>query len=89
MPTVSIMTLMAIGRIFYGDFSMFYAIIGDNGSLMKSCEVIDTYVYRVFKMTGDPSKSTAIGLYQSVVGFVLVFGSNMIVKHAYPEGRLF
>lgn len=89
MPTVCIMTLMAVGRIFYGDFGMMYAIVRDNSSLMPIAEVIDTYVYRTFKNTGDPSLSMAIGLYQSIVGFILVFTSNWIVRHKFPDGALF
>jgi putative aldouronate transport system permease protein len=88
-PTICILTLMSIGRIFYGDFGMFYAIIRDNGSLMPIAEVIDTYVYRTFKNTGNPSLSMAIGMYQSVIGFILVFVSNRIVKRFFPEGALF
>lgn len=88
-PTICIMTLMSIGRIFYGDFGMMYAIIRDNSSLMPIAEVIDTYVYRTFKNTGDPSLSMAVGLYQSVVGFILVFTSNWIVRRKFPEGALF
>ena len=42
-PTICIMTLMSVGRIFYGDFGMLYAIIRDNSSLMPIAEVIDTY----------------------------------------------
>lgn len=89
MPTICIMTLMSVGRIFYGDFGMMYAIIRDNSSLMPIAEVIDTYVYRTFKNTGDPSLSMAIGLYQSIVGFILVFTSNWIVRRKFPEGALF
>ena len=88
-PTICIMTLMSVGRIFYGDFGMMYAIIRDNSSLMPLAEVIDTYVYRTFKNTGDPSLSMAIGLYQSVVGFILVFTANWIVRKKFPEGALF
>jgi putative aldouronate transport system permease protein len=89
LPTASILTLMEIGRIFYGDFSMFYAVIRDNGSLMPVAEVIDTYVYRTFKLTGNPSLSMAVGMYQSLVGFALVFGSNTLANKLYPEGALF
>ena len=88
-PTITILTLMDIGRIFYGDFGMFYALIRDNGSLMPMAEVIDTYVFRMLKNTGDPSLAMAIGLYQSVVGFLLVFGSNALARRYYPEGSLF
>jgi putative aldouronate transport system permease protein len=89
LPTVTILTLMDIGRIFYGDFGMFYAIIRDNGSLMPMAEVIDTYVFRIFKYTGDPGIAMAVGMYQSVVGFILVFGSNALARKFYPEGSLF
>jgi putative aldouronate transport system permease protein len=89
LPTVVLLTLMSIGRIFSGDFGMFYALIRDNGQLMPVTEIIDTYVYRTFKITGDPSVSMAIGLYQSVVGFTLVCGSNWLTRKLYPDGALF
>ena len=88
-PIVSILTLMDIGRIFYGDFGMFYALIRDNGSLMPMAEVIDTYVFRMLKNTGDPGIAMAIGMYQAFVGFLLVFGSNTIIKKYYQDGALF
>lgn len=89
LPTITILTLMDIGRIFYGDFGMFYAIIRDNGSLMPMAEVIDTYVFRQLKYTGDPAIAMAVGMYQSVIGFVLVFGSNAVARKYFPEGSLF
>ncbi|MDR1902526.1 MAG: ABC transporter permease subunit [Treponema sp.] len=89
MPTVVLLTLMNIGRIFYGDFGMFYAVIRENGQLMPVTEVIDTYVFRTFRITGDPGVSMAIGFYQSVVGFILVCGSNWLTKRLFPEGALF
>lgn len=89
LPTACILSLMEIGRIFYGDFGMFYAIIRDNGTLMPVAEVIDTYVYRTFKLTGQPGLSMAVGMYQSVVGFILVFGFNTLANKLYPEGALF
>jgi putative aldouronate transport system permease protein len=89
LPTVVLLTLMSIGRIFSGDFGMFYALIRDNGQLMPVTEIIDTYVYRTFKITGDPGVSMAIGLYQSVVGFILVCGSNWLTRKLYPDGAIF
>jgi putative aldouronate transport system permease protein len=89
LPTVVLLTLMSIGRIFYGDFGMFYAIIRENGQLMPVAEIIDTYVFRTFRITGDPSVSMAIGFYQSIVGFILVCSSNWLTKQFFPEGALF
>jgi len=89
MPVVSVLTLMALGRIFFADFSMFYALVRDNSVLMPTAEVLDTYVFRVFRNTGDPSLTMAIGLYQSVVGFITVLSANLLVKKYYPDGSLF
>lgn len=89
MPTVCILMLMDVGRAFFGDFTMIYSIIGDNGMLLKTTDVIDTYIYRALRKTGDISISMAVGVYQSLVGFILVFTVNRIVKKYYPDGALF
>jgi putative aldouronate transport system permease protein len=81
--------LLDIGRMFYGDFGMVYALVKDSGQLLPAVDVIDTYVYRMLRVTGDPSMSMAIGFYQAFVGFVLVFSANAMVKKFFPEGTLF
>ena len=80
LPTISLVTLLAIGRIFYGDFGMLYAIIGNNALLYPTTDVIDTYIIRALQSTTNFGMSTAVGLSQSVLGFICVFGSNWIVK---------
>ena len=45
-PTVVIMTLMAIGRIFYSDFGLFFQVPMDSGALYPATQTVDTYVYR-------------------------------------------
>ncbi len=87
--TICILTLLAIGKIFYGDFQMIYSLVGDNGILLQRTDVIDTFVYRALRQTGDPSGAMAVGLYQAAVGFVLVFGSNFIAKKYFPGGAIF
>ena len=89
MPTVCILTLLAIGKIFYGDFQMIYALVGDNGIILQKTDVIDTFVYRAFRQTGDPAGAMAVGLYQAFVGFVLVYGSNLLVKKSFSDGAIF
>jgi putative aldouronate transport system permease protein len=88
-PTVAILTLMAIGRIMYGDFGMIYALIGDNGPLYPTTDVIDTYVFRALRKIGDPAEATAIGLFQSAVGFLMVIGANALTRRFFPEGALY
>ena len=57
--------------------------------LYPTTNVIDTYVYRALRQMGDISMSAAAGLYQSVVGFVLVLGSNLLARRFSNEGALF
>lgn len=89
MPTVAILTLLSIGKIMYGDFGMLWAIIGDNGILYPTTDVIDTYVFRALRLSGDPSQAMAVGLFQAAIGFVLVYTTNRIVKKSFSEGALF
>jgi putative aldouronate transport system permease protein len=89
LPTVIILTLLAIGKIFYGDFAMMYSIIRDNGVLLPSTDVIDTFVFRALRLYGDPSQAMAVGLYQAFMGFILVYGSNRLTKKYFSEGALF
>ncbi len=88
-PVVTIMTLLQIGRIFYSDFGLFYQVPLNTGALLSTTNVIDTYVYRALMNLGDIGMSSAAGLYQSVVGFVLVILSNYIVSRRNRDNALF
>ncbi len=88
-PTVIMMTLLAIGRIFYSDFGLFYQVPQNQGALFSVTNTIDTYVYRGLLELGDMSMASAAGLYQSIVGFILVLGANLLVKKIDPENAIF
>ena len=88
-PTVIVLTLLSIGRIFYSDFGLFYQVPMNTGALFSTTNTIDTYVYRGLIQLNNISMSAAAGLYQSLVGFILVMGSNMIVRKVDPENALF
>ncbi|GGF97661.1 sugar ABC transporter permease [Paenibacillus aceti] len=88
-PIITIMTLLAIGKIFYADFGLFYQVPRNSGTLYGVTNVIDTYVYRGLKTTGEIGMSAAAGLYQSVVGFTLVMASNYIVRKYDKDNALF
>ncbi len=89
MPVITIMTLLQIGRIFNADFGLFFQVPRESGALFPVTNVIDTYVYRTFLTVGDIGLSSAAGLFQSVVGFVLVFLSNWVVRRLNSENALF
>ncbi|MEV4016259.1 ABC transporter permease subunit [Nonomuraea angiospora] len=84
-PTAAVLLVLGVGRIFYGDFGTIYAIVGDNGTLFDSTDVIDTYVFRALRQLGDFGTTAAIGLFQSVVGFVLVVIAVLIQRKYSKE----
>lgn len=88
-PVILIMTLLSIGSMLRGDFGTIYSIVGDNGLLFENTDVIDTYVFRAIKGAADFGTTAAVGLYQSVVGFILVYGSNALVKKYNKDNALF
>lgn len=88
-PMMIILTILAIGKIFFSDFGLFYQLPRNNGPLFPVTNVIDTYVYRALKETGNIGMAAAANLYQSVVGCILVVVSNMIVRKNNKESALF
>lgn len=88
-PTVIIMTLMAVGRIMASDFGLFYQVPMNSGALYSTTQTIDTFVYRAMMQLNDTGMAAASGLYQSLVGFILVIVANGIVKKLDPENSLF
>lgn len=89
MPTIVMMALLQIGKIFYSDFGMFYFLTRNSGALYATTDVIDTYVYRALRVTGDIGLSSAAALYQSLVGFALVLITNLIVKKRNKDYAIF
>ena len=87
-PTVITLTLMSIGRIFYSDFGLFYQVPMNQGALYSTTNTIDTYVYRGLLQMGNVSMSAAAGVYQSIVGFILVLGANLLVRKIDRDSAL-
>jgi putative aldouronate transport system permease protein len=88
-PLITLLTLLAIGKIFYSDFGLFYFIPANSGALYGTTEVIDTYVFRALRVSGDIGMASAVGLYQSLVGFVLVLTVNAIVRRINKDNAIF
>ncbi len=88
-PSIITLTLLSIGRIFYSDFGLFYQVPLDSGALYSTTNVIDTYVYRGLLKLGNTGMSSAAGVYQSLVGFILVLAANLTVRKVSKENALF
>jgi putative aldouronate transport system permease protein len=89
MPQIITLLIMSIGRIFYSDFGLFYQVPQNSGSLFSVTNTIDTYVYRALISSGGIGRSSAAGLFQSVVGFTLVLVSNWVVRKTSAENAMF
>lgn len=88
-PTIVILLLFALGGIVKGNFGLFYNIIGTNSLLYGTTDIIETFVYRATMTDFNFSTASAVGLYQSVIGFVIVMTVNYIVKKIEPDYSLF
>lgn len=88
-PTIITLFILSVGGIFRSDFGLFYQIPRNSGILYSVTQTIDTYVYRGLMQQGNISMSSAAGVYQSVVGFILILAANWIVKKVDRESSLF
>nr|WP_051254992.1 ABC transporter permease subunit [Pontibacillus marinus] len=78
LPTIMVLLLLKIGNILDLGFEQIYMLL--NPLVRDTGEVFDTYIYRVGLLGGQYSYTTAIGLFKSVVGFILLVGANKLSK---------
>ncbi len=88
-PTIILMLLLSIGRIFNSDFGMFYQVTLNSGMLYSTTQTIDTYVYRALIEMNNVGMSSAASVFQAVLGFVLVLLSNAAVRKIDSDSVLF
>lgn len=74
------MLIMQIGRLMSLGYEKIILLY--NGSTYETADVISTYVYRRGILSADFSYSTAVGLFQSVIGVILLVTSNQISKNS-------
>jgi putative aldouronate transport system permease protein len=86
---IVVLLIINVGKIFNSDFGLFYTVPMNTGALIPVTQVVDTYVYRALMSTGDVGMSTAAGLFQSAVGFVLVLITNTFVRKVDPDSAMF
>ncbi|MDQ0877337.1 putative aldouronate transport system permease protein [Paenibacillus sp. V4I3] len=81
---IIILLILRVGHIMDVGFEQVYLMM--NGAVSSVADVFDTYVYRVGIQQGDFSYSTAVGVFKSVVGLLLVIGANRLAKRFGEEG---
>jgi putative aldouronate transport system permease protein len=89
-PTFVILFLFSLGAVMRGNFQLFYNLVGaSNTMLYKSTDIIETFVFRALMNNFNFSMGSAVSLYQSVFGLVLVLTANWLVKKFDPDYGLF
>lgn len=88
-PMVIVMTLLGLGTIMHSDTGLFYQVTQNNGLLYETTQVLDSYVLNAIMNSVDFGMTAAATFCQSVIGFVMVVGTNLIVRKLSPEDALF
>lgn len=83
-PTIIILLLLAVGGIMNNGFEQIYML--QNGSNLAVSEVFETYTYKMGIVNGRYSFASAVSMFNSVIGFVLLTIANKIAKMMGEEG---
>ncbi|GAA4079815.1 ABC transporter permease [Amphibacillus indicireducens] len=86
LPIILLLFILNLPNILDGGFDQIYNLYSP--MVYQSGDIIDTYVYRVGLMGRDYSFGTAVGLFKSIIGLVLILGANATAKR-FTERQLF
>lgn len=87
--TIIIMILLAMGRMFYSDFGLFYQVPMHSGLISGVTDTIDVFVYKALTQLNDVGRASAAGFLQSILGFIMVLTANLVVRKVDPDSALF
>lgn len=87
--TMTVLVLLGVGRIMRGEFDMFWQLIGNNGPLIDSTDIIDTLVFRSIMGSQDFAMASAAGLYQSLLCLAIILLANALVRRVDEDYALF
>lgn len=85
-PTIVILLILRMGSVLDSGFEHIFLKL--NPFVSDVAQVLDTYVYSRGLQQGDFSYATAVGLFKSVVGLILILAANKFAKKVSGEGVL-
>ena len=88
-PTIIILFLLSIGNMLKGNLNMIIGLTNLNPVLFPTTDLIDVFVYRSGVRNGEMAFASAISLYQSIFGFLLVITANKIAGKFDKDSTLF
>jgi putative aldouronate transport system permease protein len=83
LPTITILFLLQIGNILDFGFERVYVFLNPLNS--GNADILDTYIYRVGLVGRQYSYTTAVGVFKSLVGLILIMAANSLSKKATGE----
>lgn len=88
-PTVIVLFILNVGRIFNSNFGLFYQVTRNQGMLYSTTRTIDVYVFNALMKNNDYAMSSAASVFQSAVGALTLLAANTIVRKIQPDDSLF
>ena len=88
-PMATLMILLSLGNIMHSDTGLFYQVTKNMATLKSTTRVLDSYVLHALRNSTDYGMTSAITLYQSVIGMIMIVGTNLVVRKIAPENALF
>jgi len=85
-PTIVILLIFRVGEMMYAGFDQIFAI--SNYLVISKADIIDTYAYTLGMEQQKFAEAAAAGLFQSVIGLVLVLATNAIAKKLDPDSGI-
>ena len=82
--TIVVLLILNVGQMMNISFDRPYVL--GNTLVQDYCDVLSTFVYRTGITNAKFDRATAIGLFQSVVGLILISGANFITKKMGEDG---
>ena len=82
--TIVILLILRMGNVLDNSFDQIFLM--SNAGNRAVSDVLDTFTYREGIINGFFSYTTAIGLFKSVIGMFLIWGSNAIARKAGESG---
>ena len=84
LPVIMLMLTLRLGGIMQAGTDQILVMY--NATVYDTADVIGTFVYREGVGGGKYSLATAVGLFESVVGFVMIMGANLVSAKVFKRG---
>nr|WP_277674267.1 ABC transporter permease subunit [Piscibacillus halophilus] len=86
LPIILLLAILSLPSVLDGGFDQVYNLYSP--MVYETGDILDTYVYRIGLIGREYSFGTAVGLFKSVIGMILILSANNMAKK-YTDRKLF